>query len=241
MFVTRAEWRPFELRQGDVLVGIPFPFASQSTTTLLGKIPPGEHNRFPIIAAALQAHRDPDDISYFTGQVTMKLCACVVVTQCCELRTNPRNQIREVSAITVCRIIEVRQSMLEDADKLRSLQENRDPRVPGVRCYKNYFWVDTANGLSEDQLMMDFSQMACIPTSEFPSIMDNKHAQMDDRTRMKLKIKLGIFFAKPTDEEVEAHISQDPWGAIPEMAPAAPGPVAPAELPPADENPAVGQ
>jgi hypothetical protein len=103
--------------------------------------------------------------------------------------------------------------MLEDAEKLRSLQENRDPRVPDVESYKNYFWVDDADGLSETPLMMDFSQMACIPASKFPAIMDSKHAQMDDRTRMKLKIKLGIFFAKPSDEEIAANICQDPWAA----------------------------
>ncbi len=59
--------------------------------------------------------------------------------------------------------------------------------------------------------MLDFSQLACIPNNEFPSIMDNKHAQMDDRTRMKLKIKLGVFFAKPTDEEISANIHSNPW------------------------------
>lgn len=232
MFVERASWKQLELRQGDILVGIPFPFVSPSEVNLLGRIPAGEHDRFPAISASLQAmRRDPQDISYFTGHVTMKLSPCIVATQCCELRTNQRGQLREVAAIALCRIIPVRQSIMDDAEKLTSLHENRDPRL-AARSYKNYFWVGTAEGLSNTDLMADFSQVTCIPANEFPAIMEKKHAQMTDIDRMKLKIKLGVFFAKPTDEELVANIAQDPWNvaapAVAEVAPPVAAPVEPA-------------
>jgi len=63
-------------------------------------------------------------------------------------------------------------------------------------------------------LMVDFAQMTSIPANEFPAIMEKKHAQLTDIDRMKLKIKLGVFFAKPTDEELEAQIAQDPWNVV---------------------------
>jgi hypothetical protein len=220
MFVSRTEWKPLELRQGDVLVGIPFPFVSPSEVHLLGKIPAGAHAQFPSISASTRTWRDPTDSSYFTGQVVMSLCPCIVVTQCCELRVNKKGVLSEVAAIAVCRIVPVRASIMEDADKLRSLRENRDPRVGTVKNYKNYFGVGTGNGLSETEMMVDFSQMACVPSNEFPAIMDKKHAQLTDVERMKLKIKLGVFFAQPTQEEIEAKIAHDPWN-VAATAPAA--------------------
>src|SRR5258708_32975629 len=162
MFVNRAEWKPLELRQGDVLVGIPFPFVSPADVTLLGKIPAGAHADFPVISTSMRAWRDPSDVSYFTGQVTMKLCPCMVALQCCELRINNKGVLRDTAAITVCRIIPVKKTILEDPERLRSLRENRDPRVDvvDVRSYKNYFGIGTGNGLSEAEWMVDFAQMA---------------------------------------------------------------------------------
>jgi hypothetical protein len=211
MFVARAEWKPLELRQGDILVGIPFPFVSPSNAQLLGKIPNGEHARFPVISAAMHSWRDPEDVSYFTGQLVMRLSPCMVATQCCELRTNKKNALTEVAAITVCRIVPVRASIMEDAEKLVSLRENRDPRIAAVKSYKNYFGIGLGDGLSETEMMVDFAQMACVPANEFPAIMDKKQAQLTDVERMKLKIKLGVFFAQPTKEEIEANIAKDPW------------------------------
>jgi len=239
MFAETAEWKPFELRQGDILVGIPFPFLSPTDLSLLGKIPAGGHPHFPVISACMRPWRDPNDASYFTGQLLMKLCPCMVVTQCCELRVNKKGALSEVAAITVCRIVPARASIMEDADKLISLRENRDPRVLAVRSYKNYFGIGTGNGLSEADLMVDFAQMACVPATEFPAIMDKKHAQLTDIDRMKLKIKLGVFFAQPTKEEVEARIAQDPRNVA--AAPAVvevvePAPNAPPVAPP-DDNP----
>jgi hypothetical protein len=228
MFVNRAEWKPLELRQGDILVGIPFPFVSPADITLLGKLPAGGHADFPVISTTMRAWRDPNDVTYFTGQMTMKLCACMVVLQCCELRINNKGVLRDTAAITVCRIVPVKKTILEDPERLRSLHENRDPRIDieNVRSYKNYFGIGTGDGLSDGEWMVDFAQMASIPANEFPAIMDKKHAQLTDLERVKLKIKLGVFFAKPTDEELAANIAQDPWNAAaPAAAPAAPAAV----------------
>jgi hypothetical protein len=239
MFVNRAEWKPLELRQGDILVGIPFPFVSPSEVSLLGKIPAGEHMHFPVISASMRTWRDPNDPSYFTGQLLMKLCSCMVATQCCELRVNKKRALSEVAAITICRIIPVRASIMEDADKLLSLRENRDPRVADVKNFKNYFGIGLGDGLSETEMMVDFAQMACVPANEFPAIMDKKHAQLTDVDRMKLKIKLGVFFAQPTAEELEANIAQDPWNvaAAPAVAVAEPIVNALPDAPPLDNNP----
>ena len=162
----------------------------------------------------MRALRDPNDVSYFTGQVTMKLCACMVVLQCCELRINNKGVLRDTAAITACRIVpQLKKTILEDPERLSSLRQNRDPRVDieNVMSYKNYFGIGTGDGLSEGEWMVDFAQMTSIPANEFPAIMDKKHAQLTDIDRVKLKIKLGVFFAKPTDEELAANIAKDPW------------------------------
>ena len=100
--------------------------------------------------------------------------------------------------------------MLSDPEKLTSIRENRDPRDAAKQSYKNYFYVGSSNGMGDVELMADFTQLACVPASEYPAIMKSKILQMKDVERMKFKLKLGFFLAKPTDEE-NAPIAADPW------------------------------
>src|SRR5258708_21402390 len=103
--------------------------------------------------------------------------------------------------------------MKKDAEKLKSIELNVDPRKG--TGYKNYFYIGAPQELRDlgvqEPLMADFSQTTCISGREFPAAMALKILQLDDRTRMKFKLKLGFFYAKPLDEEVAVGIHEDPW------------------------------
>ncbi len=54
----------------------------------------------------------------------------------------------------------------------------------------DYFYVAPHQRLENKEWMVDFSQITSLPKSEFPEILKRKILQMDDRSRVKLKIKL---------------------------------------------------
>lgn len=210
MFVERSQWKPNELRQGDVLAGVPFPYASLLQQQLIGELTPKKHLDFPAIVAKMHGiSAGSQEASFFTGQAPMKLSFCAVLTQCCELVPNTKGKINFVQTISVCRLTTLTAAMKNDPDKLLAIRSNSDPRKAGG--YKNYFFYGAGLELGPEELMADFSQTACIPSREFPDAMASKVLQLDDRSRMKFKIKLGVFNAKPTDEEVAANIHEDPW------------------------------
>jgi hypothetical protein len=100
--------------------------------------------------------------------------------------------------------------MQSTAEKLHAIQTNPDIRKGNG--YKNYFYYGAPPELGgKEELMADFSQTTCIPSREFPEALSARVLQLDDRTRMKFKLKLGFFNASPTDEEIAAGIHEDPW------------------------------
>jgi hypothetical protein len=211
MFVDRAKWAKHELRQGDVLAGVSFPFASVLQQHFLAEPRDRKYAEFP----QLKAKARDGDASLFTGQVAMVMSSCAVLTQCCELVPRAHGKITLVKTISVCRLVPLSHSMKTDPKKLESIRSNSDPRKQGG--YKNYFYYGSGDMLGPEELMADFSQTTCIPNTEFPEALSNKVLQLDDRTRMKFKIKLGVFNAKPTDEEIVANIL-DPWAETTEIA-----------------------
>jgi hypothetical protein len=211
MFLEKAKWKLNELRQGDVLAGVPFPFTSVRQQQFLAQLGPNGRKDFPQLRATMRGlSADSEDESFFTGQVPMKLSFCAVLTQCCELACNTKGRLRLIPAVSVCRLVPLTASIKASEEKLKSIRANTDSR--NGLGYKNYFYYGSAAEFeTEEELMADFSQTACIPAPEFPDALSNKIIQLDDRHRMKFKIKLGVFYAAATDEEIAQGIHLDPW------------------------------
>jgi hypothetical protein len=194
------------LRQGDILERIPFPLLATGSIRVLGKIKlEATELPYPSIDAALTPHRD--DPNYFTGQLPMRLSFGAVVSHCCELE--PRNGKLIGAMFTVARLVPVKQSIMRDSERLESLRANRDPREP-IPGYLDYFYTTPHERLESKEWMVDFSQITSVPNSEFPAVLTQKVLQMDDRTRVKFKIKLATYLGRITDEEAENGLEQ-PW------------------------------
>lgn len=160
----------------------------------------------------------------------MKLAFCAVMTQCCELVCNAQGKLRFIQAISVCRLVPLTLAMKASADKLKMIRSNPDIRKENA--YKNYFYYGApAEVGGHEELMADFNQTACIPSREFPELMSAKVLQLDDRTRMKFKLRLGFFHASPTDEEIALGIEKDPWSEPGETVEAQEGQRSPVEMP----------
>jgi len=206
MFEQEAGTQRDCLRQGDILKGIPFPVLDLNNLQILGRIEPpgGETNPSRIIPTVSQHRADPN---YLTGQTLIRLAFGCVVSHCCELE--PRHG-RIISAVfLIARVISVKASILNDDEKLKSLRENRDPRA-ALPSYIDYFYIKPHALIENNEWMVDFSQVVAIPGVEFPAILGRKVLQMDNRSRVKLKIKLAVYFGRITNEEDDEGLNE-PW------------------------------
>ena len=207
MFLADADMDRACLRQGDILERIPFPVFALNEIRVLGEIKSGEADSpYPAIVAALREHRK--DPNYFTAQLSMRLAFGAVFSHCCELE--PTNGHLRPSTFRVARLVPVRKSIMNSPEKLASLRANRDPRDPSNPGFIDYFYVPAHELLENTEWMIDFEQVIPLPGNEFPAILSQKILQMDDRSRVKFKIKAAIHLGRITNEEDQAGLS-DPW------------------------------
>jgi hypothetical protein len=188
------------LRQGDILRDIPFPRLNFSQLTLLSTV--SDRSMAP---ALVTPYEDAPDVN--TAQMPMRLCHCAVVTQCCELDTKKR-RMPKAHAVALARLVRPPQNL--PAEKLASLVSNRDPRGPEP-SFLSYFYLEEDPALDGEPWVVDFNQLFSIPVTELTKhLLLRKILEMDDRTRVKFKIRLMTFFGRITDEERAADLL-NPW------------------------------
>ncbi len=209
MFVPDADMDRTCLRQGDVLRAIPFPILELKNLAVLGEIHGFEHKTgVPAMLTPVRTVHRGGDPYYFAGQTKFRLCLCTVVSNCCEIQ--PRNNKILPPAFLAARLIDVKKSILEDPAKLASLRSNKDPRDVANPGYIDYFYLTQHELLEGKEWMVDFSQVVSIASSEFPGILERKVLQMDERTRVQLKLKLATYFGRVSPEEEQAGF-ENPW------------------------------
>jgi hypothetical protein len=207
MFIPLAEMDKVCLRQGDILEIVPFPIID-SEFSLLGKIDEEvEVQTVPKLVAVAREHRNSKDC--LTAQVKMRLAPGAVLAHCCELEL--RNGKCLLPAIPIARLIPVKTAIAVDESKLASLRSNKDPRNLADHGYIDYFHVVPHERLSSREWVIDYCQISSIPSTEYGALMKRKVLQMQDRDRVKFKIKLAVFLgSRLTDEEVGLGL-ENPW------------------------------
>lgn len=205
MFVEEADQEC--LRQGDILAGIPFPLLRTDDMAIIGRPSLQKYeSEVPRVEAATRVHRD--DPNWLTAQVPVRLSFCAVISQCCDLEA--RHEKIPMPTFAVARLIPVPRRILEDPQRLVSLRENKDPRVRDDTGFINLFYVPSHERLEGKEWVVDFNQVASVPATEFPRIMQRKVLQMKDRWRVKFKIKLAVSLTRLTDDEIQAGL-ENPW------------------------------
>jgi len=110
--------------------------------------------------------------------------------------------------IAVARLVPVKSSIIKDSDKLASLRANKDPRYQNDSGFLDYFYLSPAVS-GGGEWVVDFSQIASFPGTEYQYLLRRKLLQLSDRERVKFKIKLAVYLGRLTDEE-QFVISQFP-------------------------------
>lgn len=212
MFVEDAQIERDALRQGDILVGVPFPLFDRlaQKLTVLAEAEPGS---LGVPQISLKAAPHHNDNNWFIAQIRVRLCFCAILSQCCELELH-NGQMRS-QMLNVARLIPIKPSIQDNAEKLDRLKANGNPAGQDTRHYLEYFYIEPNERLGglDSKWMVDFSQLASFPKSEYSEVLKLKTLQMDDLSRVKFKIRAGYYVGRPTDEEADGHLFDDPWAA----------------------------
>lgn len=208
------------LRQGDILAGVPFPLLEHGKTQVLGAIAQDyDYALLPSISAKTHAHRA--DSNWVTVQVPARFGLCAVLSNCCDLE--PRDGHVQAYSVTLARLRPISNDIRNDAERFASLRSNKDPRDTVNAGYIDYFYLEPHAKLEGSDWNVQFNQVVTLPTSDINLLLRKKVLQLDNRTRVKFKIKLAFTLGRPNDDELDAGL-ENPWEPQEDQPQAAPQP-----------------
>jgi hypothetical protein len=206
MFLGDGQMQRDCLRQGDILRGIPFPLLEQIDNLLgLAKLQSSD-SYFSPPGVEFAPTPNRNDHNWFTvAFVKMRLCYCAVLSNCCELEMRGKMMPHSLS---VARLIPIDPNFLKDADTLAIIKASSDPREG--KQYLRYFYIGPQKRLEDKEWLVDFSQILTLPRTELQEVLKRKLLQMDDRSRVKFKIRAGWYLTRTNKEEIRDGL-EDPW------------------------------
>jgi len=199
------------LRQGDVLAGIPYPLLEHGRTLVSGQV--AENYDFadlPDISPKTHDHRG--EAGWVTLQVPARFSFCAVLSNCCDLE--PRAGRVRAFAVALARLRTISNDIRQNPARFESLRANKDPRDPNDPGYIDYFYLEPHPELQGQDWTVSFAQIVTIPTTDIGLLLARKLLQLDDRTRMKFKVKLAFTFGRANDDEIDAGL-ENPWAIMP--------------------------
>ena len=189
-----------ELRQGDIVEGLVFPKVICEALPVVGVPSTGNH---PIASPFnLTGSFDRNSgLEWFSAQIKVIRVYSMILSPCCDL------QLREgrlsLPAILAAPLLDVTFKIRNSPDDLRIFKENR------LEDYTGQYYVEGHPPLPRDY-MVDFCRIVSIPSGEYAHILRGKILQLTDLERVKFKIKLGLYFSRPTEEEVSEGLTGQP-------------------------------
>jgi len=166
----------------------------------------------PEVNVTPKYHEHRQDNRWTTLQVPVRFSYCAVISNCCDLE--PRDGRVLVHAIAMARLRPIPPDIRNDQRRLDSLIANKDPRDPDDPGYIDYFYVAPHEQLSNADWMVSFHQIVSVPSTDSNLLLARRVVQLNDRARMKFKIKLAFSFGRSNDEELEAGLG-NPWNEAP--------------------------
>jgi hypothetical protein len=218
LYIIRGEagFDEAALRQGDIIVGVPFPLLEHGKINVLGGVAQEyDFANSPAISARTHNHRN--DPGWVTIQVPAKFGTCIVTSNCCDLE--PRDGRVQSHTLTLARLRPIPDDIRNDAERFASLSTNRDPRDQENPGYVDFFYLQPHALIDGRDWNVHFSQIVTLPTTDINLLLRKKVLQLDDRTRVKFKMKLAYTLGRINADETNAGLDE-PWA--PALAPAPP-------------------
>lgn len=202
------------LRQGDILAGVPFPLLEHSKTQVLGAVD-GEYDFTGLPAIQPRTHEHRQDLEWVTIQVPARFCFCAVISHCCDLEL--REGRRPAHVVALARLRPVSPDIRGDPARFASLRANRDPRDAETPGYIDLFYLEPHERLQNQDWVVRYGDIVTLPTVDLPLLLRKKVLQLDDRTRVKFKLKLSFALGRVSEDEINAGL-ENPWQGEPQQA-----------------------
>jgi hypothetical protein len=196
------------LRQGDILEGVPFPLLESAKMHVLADISQTESfSTIPVLSPRL--HELRGDNEWTTTVSPVRFGFCTVLSNCCDLEPRQGGKVR-THAVVLARLRPIPPDIRRSQELFDSLVANRDPRDPTRPGFIEYFYLAPHRLLQELDWRVEFNQVVSVPTNDVTILLRKKILQLDDRTRMKFKIKLGFTYLRVNQDEIDAGL-ENPW------------------------------
>jgi hypothetical protein len=205
MFVDEPD--KSELRQGDIIKGLFYPLVDLDAIRLIGEPAPDSFAVSSDDSEASSVVRPfalnpvatkKDGFELYEAQLKVFRGNFIVLSQCCDLALNEKGK-HEAHAFVLSPLINIPYPVQQDPEKLAALIANT------FEHYVNFFFISQKPPLQQDYAV-DFGRLVSVVRAAYPHILKNKVLQMTDEHRMRLKIKFGSHFGRPTKEEIESGI-----------------------------------
>lgn len=202
MFAQRHDSPP-SLRQGDVIADVFFPLTRPSLLRYLATYESGSgtHLRLqPLIEVPVGSRKE-----YVQSLSHGVVAHGAVMNQCCDLdRRHPK------LSFSLCRLILFERDRYKHVD---ALINNIDPWGPENPHFE-FFYIGQIDGL-EGEYLADFGLLTSFGWSDYNFILGKKLHQLNDLNRNKFRVKVGAFWSRPPEEDVQTGMANPYEPAVP--------------------------
>jgi hypothetical protein len=165
-----------------------------------------DFNTLPPISATTRQHRD--DRQWTTGVAPIRFGFCAVLSNCCDLE--PRNGKVQTQAVNLARLRPITIDIRNTPERFNSLIANKDPRDSENPGYIEYFYLEPHELLQGQDWKVHYNQVVTLPTTDITILLRKKILQLDDRSRVKFKVKLGFMLMRINEAERKLGL-ENPW------------------------------
>ncbi len=196
---------PPSLRQGDIIANVFFPLSRPNLLRYLATYNSGTDTQIivdPYVETPVGSRK----------QYSQSICHGVVghaavISQCCDLdRKHPKG------SFSLCRLILFEPARYRNVEALAS---NIDP-WGSENPHFQFFYFGEIDGL-QGQYLADFGLLTSLGWPDYELALRKKLHQLDDLNRNKFRVKIGAFFGRPAEEDVQAGLA-NPYEPVPAVA-----------------------
>lgn len=194
MFATQQDIPP-ALRQGDIIANVFFPLTRPEFLKYLSTYNSGsaEGIRLAPFLDVPAGSRKKYVQSISHGVVAHG----AVLSQCCDLdKKHPK------TSFSLCRLIPFERTRYRN---IEALTNNIDPWGTENPHYQ-FFFLGEIDGL-DGEYLADFALLTSFGWPDYDLILQKKVHQLDDLNRNKFRVKVGAFFGRPPQEDMDAGLA----------------------------------
>ncbi len=191
-----------ELRQGDIIRGLYYPRLTCESLPLIGVPSPDAGHQVQALTLSASV-RSEGGIDWLSAQVPVLRGYAMILSPCCDLEL--RNGKLLVPAIIVAPLVPIAYAILKSAEDMALFKKN------SLENYTGLYYVAPQTPLDQD-CMVDFCRLVSVQKGNYPFMRQHKVLQLTDTQRINLKTKLGLYFGRFTQEEIEAGLTPQVGG-----------------------------